>query len=66
MAHVIDVLVKVESMWVQDLGFSHESSRRLLSKPLNISYRTKVAQNESITHINFVTHTSFVIEISVS
>ena len=48
-------LVKVELMWVQDLRSSPNSSWRILTNNLNISYyRTKVPQNEVIIHIDFL------------
>ena len=46
-------LVEVELMSVQDPKSSPKSSRRLPTNTLNISYEIRVAQNRTITHINF-------------
>ena len=51
------------------MGFPLKSSWRFVTNALDISYRTKVAQNKRITHINIleqpiiVAHANFLLEI---
>ena len=62
-------LIMLGLTWVQDVGSSLKSTWRLSINTLNISYRTKVAQNTIITHTNFlrkknnVAHANFLLEI---
>jgi hypothetical protein len=51
---VANFLVKVDLMWVHDLGSSLKSSRRLSTNTLNIVCRERAMQNIIITHINFI------------
>lgn len=50
-------LVEVEFMRDQDRKSSPKSSWRFMTNALNISYEIKVAQNITITHIDFLEKT---------
>jgi hypothetical protein len=47
-------LVKVASTWVQASRSLSKSSLELLTNTWNLSFRIKVAQNKTITDINFL------------
>ena len=47
-------VVKVEVTRIQDLGSPPKSSLRLLTNTLHIIYKTKIAQNRIVIHINSI------------